>query len=87
MVTRLSASEDAATMSTLCVDKTGTLTSNNLFLTDVLEVGTNKMEDVILYGVLSSNEANQDPIDMALIMAAREKHIDTSRYIQKKFVP
>jgi H+-transporting ATPase len=87
LVTRLSASEDAATMSTLCVDKTGTLTSNNLSVTDVLEMGIYKKEDVIRYGTLSSNEADQDPIDMALITAAKEKHIDTSTYVQKKFVP
>ena len=87
LVTRLSASEDAATMSILCVDKTGTLTSNNLSVTDVLEMGIYKKEDVIRYGTLSSNEANQDPIDMAFITTAKEKHIDTSGYVQKKFVP
>ncbi|MGC1928252.1 MAG: hypothetical protein WA667_04710 [Candidatus Nitrosopolaris sp.] len=50
-------------------------------------MGFYKKEDVIRYGVLSSNEADQDPIDMALITAAKEKHIDTSGYVQKKFVP
>ena len=32
LVTRLSASEDAATMDVLCADKTGTITMNKLFV-------------------------------------------------------
>jgi len=36
LVTRLSATEDAATMDVLCVDKTGTITMNRLAVTDVI---------------------------------------------------
>ena len=36
LVTRLSAAEDAATMDVLCVDKTGTLTMNQLTVTGVI---------------------------------------------------
>jgi P-type E1-E2 ATPase len=36
LVTRLSAAEDAATMDVLCVDKTGTITMNQLAVTDVI---------------------------------------------------
>jgi magnesium-transporting ATPase (P-type) len=36
LVTRLSASEDAATMNVLCVDKTGTITMNQLAVTGVI---------------------------------------------------
>ena len=36
LVTRLSASEDAATMDVLCVDKTGTITMNQLAVTGVI---------------------------------------------------
>ena len=36
LVTRLSASEDAATMNVLCVDKTGTITMNKLSITTVI---------------------------------------------------
>ena len=35
LVTRLSAAEDAATMDLLCVDKTGTITMNQLAVTSV----------------------------------------------------
>jgi P-type E1-E2 ATPase len=36
LVTRLSAAEDAATMDVLCVDKTGTITMNQLAITGVI---------------------------------------------------
>ena len=39
LVTRLSAVEDAATMDVLCVDKTGTITMNQLAVTGVMPMG------------------------------------------------
>ncbi len=86
LVTRLSASDDAAMMSVLCVDKTGTLTTNHLSVADFFTIGDFAKNDVILYGALSSNEANQDPIDISFISAAKELGT-TSDYIQKKFTP
>jgi Cation transport ATPase len=46
LITRLSAIEDAATMTILCSDKTGTLTYNKLSITDIKELGNYKKEDV-----------------------------------------
>jgi H+-transporting ATPase len=86
LVTRLSAGEDAATMNVLCVDKTGTITLNELFIKDILAVGGRK-EDTVLYGALASQEANQDPIDLAFISAAREMHVSLEGYHQRKFIP
>jgi len=87
LVTRLSACEDAATMDVLCVDKTGTLTVNKLSIVDVLPVGNHGKEDVVLHGALASQEANQDPIDLAFISAAKDMHIPLKGYLQKEFVP
>ncbi len=75
LVTRLSAVEDAATMDVLCVDKTGTITMNQLAVTGVIPLGTSKDTDVLFVGALASEEANQDPIDLAFLAAAREHHI------------
>jgi len=86
LVTRLDASEDAATMDVVCVDKTGTITMNKLSVADAVAVGEYKKEDVILYGSSASQEANQDPIDMAFLSAAEDMRLPLS-YIQKKFVP
>ncbi len=75
LVTRLSAAEDAATMDVLCVDKTGTITMNQLAVTGLIPLGPSKDTDVLFAGALASEEANQDPIDLAFLTAARERHI------------
>ena len=75
LVTRLSATEDAATMDVLCVDKTGTITMNQLAITGVIPLEPATEADVLFAGALASQEANQDPIDCAFLAAARERHI------------
>jgi magnesium-transporting ATPase (P-type) len=75
LVTRLSAAEDAATMDVLCVDKTGTITMNQLAVTGVIPQGHATEADVLFAGALASQEANQDPIDVAFLAAAKERHI------------
>jgi H+-transporting ATPase len=75
LVTRLSAAEDAATMNVLCVDKTGTITMNQLAVTGVIPLDGSTESDVLLAGALASQEANQDPIDLAVLASARERHV------------
>ena len=87
IVTRLDAVEDAATMDVLCADKTGTITMNRLTLVDVLPVGMHSKAEVVLYGVLASQEANQDPIDMAFISKAKEMQLPLSEYTLVNFSP
>jgi plasma-membrane proton-efflux P-type ATPase len=74
LVTRLSAAEDAATMDVLCVDKTGTITMNQLAVTGVIPLEHATEADVLFAGALASQEANQDPIDVAILAAAKERH-------------
>ncbi|MCW3994616.1 MAG: plasma-membrane proton-efflux P-type ATPase [Candidatus Bathyarchaeota archaeon] len=87
LVTRLSATEDAATMDVLCVDKTGTITINKLFVEEEVPLNGFSQNDVLFYGALASNEANQDPIDIAFLTAAAEAHIPLDGYTQAEFVP
>ena len=75
LVTRLSAVEDAATMDVLCVDKTGTITMNQLAVTGVIPLEHATEADVLFAGALASQEAKQDPIDLAFLAAAKERHI------------
>ena len=75
LVTRLSAAEDAATMDVLCVDKTGTITMNQLAVTGVIPLGDATEADVLFAGALASQEANQDPIDLAFLAAAKAHHV------------
>lgn len=87
LITRLNALEDAASMDVLCVDKTGTITMNRLSLAKVIPLNGFTEEDVILYGALASQEANQDPIDLAFITKAKERNLLTKFFIQESFVP
>jgi plasma-membrane proton-efflux P-type ATPase len=75
LVTRLSAVEDAATMDVLCVDKTGTITMNQLAVTGVQPMGGAAEGDVIYAGALASKESNQDPIDLAFLDAAKKRNL------------
>ena len=83
LVTRLSASDDAATMDVLCVDKTGTITANKLTITDVIPFEGASAEDVLRYGALVSHEANQDPIDSAFLEAAQQGQLRDGRYVRR----
>jgi plasma-membrane proton-efflux P-type ATPase len=75
LVTRLSAAEDAATMDVLCVDKTGTITMNQLAVTGVIPLDQATEADVLFAGSLASQEANQDPIDLAFLAAAKAHRV------------
>jgi P-type E1-E2 ATPase len=75
LVTRLSAAEDAATMDVLCVDKTGTITMNQLAVTGVMPLDHASEADVLVAGALASQEANQDPIDLAFLAAAAQRRL------------
>lgn len=75
LVTRLSAAEDAATMTVLCVDKTGTITMNQLAITGIIPWQEATESDVLFAGALASQEANQDPIDLAFLAEAKKQRI------------
>jgi len=75
LVTRLSAAEDAATMTVLCVDKTGTITLNQLAVTGIIPWQEATESDVLFAGALASQEANQDPIDLAFLAEAKKRQI------------
>ena len=62
-------------MDVLCVDKTGTITMNQLAVTGVIPLEHTAESDVLFAGALASQEANQDPIDLAFLAAAKERHI------------
>jgi H+-transporting ATPase len=87
LVTRLSATEDAATMDAICVDKTGTLTLNRLSISEVVATKGYGRGDVLLYGALASREANQDPIDKAFLASARETWPSLAGYRRERFTP
>jgi len=83
LVTRLSAAEDAATMDVLCVDKTGTITMNQLAITGINPIGHATETDVLIAGALASQDANQDPIDLAFLSAEKSKNVKDEAHESK----
>ena len=72
LVTRLPAVEEAAAMDTLVSDKTGTLTQNMLTLAGVTPLATGSDVSVVLRAAaLASDDATQDPLDLAVLTPAR----------------
>jgi H+-transporting ATPase len=64
--TRLSAVDEAASVDVLCVDKTGTLTKNQLSVDSVQPMAGYDERHVISYAVLASDQGGQDPVDAAI---------------------
>ncbi len=73
LVTRLSAIEDAATMDVVCLDKTGTVTENRLSVEALEPRGSTSSDELLRLAALASDEATQDPIDLAILAAARAR--------------
>ncbi|WP_206339005.1 plasma-membrane proton-efflux P-type ATPase [Sulfuracidifex metallicus] len=86
LVTRLNAIEDASSMDVLCMDKTGTITENKLYVIDPIVI-QGKEDDLIRYAVLASEEVGEDPIDKAIINYAKEKGIKVDFSKRKSFTP
>lgn len=69
--TRLSAIDEAATMTVLCVDKTGTITENQLQVVEVRAFAGYERATVLGLAALASAEGTLDPVDAAITGAAR----------------
>jgi H+-transporting ATPase len=60
---------------------------NKLFVEEMVPVNGFNELDILLYGSLASKEANQDPIDIAFLTAAKEKQLSLDSYAQTEFIP
>jgi len=69
LTTRLTALQDAAAMSVLCIDKTGTLTENRLAVNAVYPIGATDREEVLRWASAASDASTQGPIDLAILAA------------------
>ncbi|MDR3472141.1 MAG: HAD-IC family P-type ATPase [Devosia sp.] len=73
--TRLSAVDEAASMTVLCADKTGTLTRNALTVTTVVPMPGYDEPHVLALAALASSDGGQDPVDGAIRAAAANKRV------------
>jgi H+-transporting ATPase len=70
LATRLSAIEEAAAMDVLCSDKTGTITENRLTLARLHPYPPFSEDELLRLAASASDEATQDPVDLAILSAA-----------------
>jgi len=83
--TRLSAVDEAASMDTLCADKTGTLTENELAVTSIRPMPGFDVPRVLALAALASSDGGQDPVDAAVRKAAGTADHPDAQLL--KFVP
>ncbi|NIA03735.1 MAG: HAD-IC family P-type ATPase [Nitrospiraceae bacterium] len=89
IVTKLASIEELAGMDVLCSDKTGTLTKNQLEVSDYIVKKPFDKKDVLVYASLASKEENKDTIDLSIIKKATEEKLTTKikQYKQTNFIP
>jgi H+-transporting ATPase len=87
LVTRLSAIEEAAQMDVLCTDKTGTLTQNEPTLMALSPSPPHTEDELLSVAALACDEATQDPIDLAILAAARTRHLDIAAPERVQTIP
>jgi len=81
--TRLSAVDEAASMTVLCADKTGTLTQNALTVTTVDPQPGFDEAHVLALAALASSEGGQDPVDGAIRAAAASRPVSDAPKLVK----
>ncbi len=87
LVTRLSAVEEAAAMDVLCSDKTGTITKNQLVVAALRPSAAHFEEELLELAALACDDATQDPIDLAILDAARKRNAPTRQRQRLQFFP
>jgi H+-transporting ATPase len=87
LVTRLDSMEDAASLDVLCLDKTGTLTMNQLAVTEVIACAGHEVNDVLAMAALTAKPESTDGIDMAVRKCAEAASITNSEYRQISVTP
>ena len=80
LVTKLESIEEASTINVVCLDKTGTITKNELSISEPFVYGNSSKSDVLKYAALASREENNDQIDLAMIAGAKNAKVYTHGY-------
>jgi H+-transporting ATPase len=87
LVTRLSAIEEAAAMDVLASDKTGTLTENRLSVARLAPFAPGSEDELLRLAALACDAATQDPIDLAILEAARSRGVLADPPERVRFIP
>lgn len=85
--TRLSAVDEAASLDVLCIDKTGTLTRNELAVAAIHAMPGFDEIRVLALAALASADGGQDPVDVAVRAAAAPHKTGPDLLQVTRFVP
>jgi H+-transporting ATPase len=85
--TRLSAVDEAASLNVLCMDKTGTLTRNELAVATIRAMPGFDEDRVLALAALASADGGRDPVDAAVRAAAASHKTGADLPKIIKFVP
>jgi H+-transporting ATPase len=76
IVRNMNAVESAAMMDVTCLDKTGTITKNQVIISDILPWSERFSErEVLVYALATCDPVTHDPIDLAIIQRAADEGI------------
>ncbi len=87
LVTRLNSIEDASSIDTFCFDKTGTITQNQLSVTDCKAFGAYDKDTVARLAALSSKAEEMDAIDTAMIQYSKCMKVSMDGCTQLSYLP
>ncbi|QOP40902.1 plasma-membrane proton-efflux P-type ATPase [Sulfurimonas marina] len=80
IVSRLSAIEELAGMDILCSDKTGTLTKNEMSLSQPFTLHGFTANELYYYAALASIKENEDPIEKPIFAYIDDHHLNDKLY-------
>ena len=87
LVARLDSIEDAASISVLCLDKTGTITQNKLSVADAVPCAGFTKADVLEAAAMASRAEGMDLIDLAVLDYAKAQGVDAASWKQLSYTP
>lgn len=79
VIKKLVSIEDLGNIDVLCIDKTGTLTENNITLQNYFDIGEKKQKEIIEFSLVCSSIKN-NVIDTAISNYAKKENISTADY-------
>ena len=89
IVSRLTAIEELAGVDVFCSDKTGTLTQNEMRVSEPVTFGGHDLQTLFLHAVLASKQENNDPIELPIFAYAQQNfpQLNWQSYSQAGFTP
>ena len=87
LVTRLDSIEDAASIHILCLNKTGTVTQNQLSVGEIIPFGDITTNEVVIMAGLACQEQSKNTIDTALLKYSKSVNIVPESHQCVSFTP